>query len=250
MASPLIVIPARLAATRLPRKPLADIGGDPMIVHVWRRAMEANAGEVVVATDSLEIAEVIQKCGGRPVMTRTDHPSGSDRVFEAANLVDPAGNIDIVVNLQGDQPLFDPSLISDCLAPLADPATDISTAAALITDPSKVNEPSVVKMIGTPLRREGVFRALYFTRAPAPFGPGPLFHHIGIYAYRREALAQFVEMPPSSLEQRENLEQLRALEAGMRIDVKQVKHVPLSVDTPQDLEEVRARFSRSGAHSQ
>jgi 3-deoxy-manno-octulosonate cytidylyltransferase (CMP-KDO synthetase) len=244
MASPLIVIPARIGATRLPRKPLADIGGEPMIVHVWRRAMEADAGDVVVATDSGEIAEVVEKAGGRAVMTSPDHPSGSDRVFEAVNLADPSGTIDIVVNLQGDQPIFDPSLLTDCLVPLEDRAVDISTVAATLTDPSKVNEPSVVKMIGTPLEREGVFRALYFSRAAAPYGPGPLFIHIGIYAYRREALARFVKLPPSPLELREKLEQLRALEAGMRIDVKQVGSVPLAVDTPQDLEDARAEHKR------
>lgn len=244
MASPLIVIPARIGAMRLPRKPLADIGGEPMIVHVWRRAMEADAGEVVVATDSGEIAEVVEKAGGRAVMTSPDHPSGSDRVFEAVNLADPSGKVDIVVNLQGDQPIFDPSLLTDCLVPLADPAVDISTVAATMTDPSKVNEPSVVKVIGTPLEREGVFRALYFSRAAAPYGPGPLFIHIGIYAYRREALARFVKLPPSPLELREKLEQLRALEAGMRIDVKLVGSVPIAVDTPQDLEEARAAHQR------
>jgi len=244
MASPLIVIPARIGASRLPRKPLADIGGEPMIVHVWRRAMEADAGDVVVATDSQEIAEAVEKAGGRPILTSPDHPSGSDRVFEAVNLADPSGTVDIVVNLQGDQPIFDPSLLTDCLVPLEDPATDISTVAAILTDPSKVNEPSVVKMIGTPLEREGVYRALYFSRAAAPFGPGPLFIHIGIYAYRREALARFVKLPPSSLELREKLEQLRALEAGMRIDVKQVASVPIAVDTPRDLEDARAAYKR------
>ncbi len=244
MASPLIVIPARIGATRLPRKPLADIGGEPMIVRVWRLAMEAEAGDVVVATDSAEIAEAVQRCGGRPVMTSPDHPSGSDRVFEAVNIVDPAGEIGVVVNLQGDQPVFDPSVIARCLIPLDDPATDISTVAAPLTDPSKVNEPSVVKMIGSPLSREGAYRALYFTRAAAPFGPGPLFQHIGIYAYRREALAQFVRLPPSTLEKREKLEQLRALEAGMRIDVMQVSEAPVSVDTPEDLDYARAVVAR------
>jgi 3-deoxy-manno-octulosonate cytidylyltransferase (CMP-KDO synthetase) len=246
MASPLIVIPARIGALRLPRKPLADIGGEPMSVHVWRRAMEADAGDVVVATDSSEIAEVVEKAGGRAVMTSPDHPSGSDRVFEAVNLADPSGTVDVVVNLQGDQPIFDPSLLTDCLVPLEDPAVDISTVAATLTDPSKVNEPSVVKMIGTPLEREGVFRALYFSRAAAPYGPGPLFIHIGIYAYRRDALARFVKLPPSPLELREKLEQLRALEAGMRIDVKLVGSVPIAVDTPQDLEEARAAHKRLG----
>jgi 3-deoxy-manno-octulosonate cytidylyltransferase (CMP-KDO synthetase) len=175
-------------------------------------------------------------------MTRADHPSGSDRVFEAANIADPDGHVDIIVNVQGDQPVLEPSLIRDTIAPLADPAADIATLAVIITDPATVLEPSVVKMIGTPLPDGDTFRALYFTRAPAPFGPGPLFHHIGLYAYRRAALARFVKLPPSPLELREKLEQLRALEAGMRIDVKRVEAMPMSVDTPDDLEKVRAFF--------
>ncbi len=246
MARPLIVIPARIGATRLPRKPLADIAGEPMIVHVWRNALEAGAGDVVVATNSLDIAVAVEKAGGRPVMTRSDHPSGSDRVFEAANLVDPDGDIDVIVNVQGDQPVLAPSLIRDCLAPLDDPAVDIATVAAMLTDPACVMEPSVVKMVGTPAGTPEVFRALYFTRAPAPFGPGPLYQHIGLYAYRRDVLAQFVQMAPSPLEKREKLEQLRALEAGMRIDVKRVESVPISVDTPDDLEKVRAYFAAAG----
>jgi 3-deoxy-manno-octulosonate cytidylyltransferase (CMP-KDO synthetase) len=246
MARPLIVIPSRIGATRLPRKPLAEIAGEPMIVHVWRRAMEAEAGDVVVATDAAEIAEAIEKAGGKAVMTRTDHPSGSDRVFEAANIVDPDGQIGIIVNVQGDQPVLEPSVIRDTIAPLSDPAVDIATVAAILVDPATVLEPSVVKMIGTPLPDGNTFRALYFTRAPAPFGPGPLFHHIGLYAYRRTALARFVKLPPSPLELREKLEQLRALEAGMRIDVKCVASVPMSVDTPDDLEKVRAFFRARG----
>ena len=217
-----------------------------MIVHVWRRAMEAEAGDVVVATDAAEIAAAIEKAGGKAVMTRTDHPSGSDRVFEAANIVDPGGQIGIIVNVQGDQPVLEPSVIRDTIAPLSDPAVDIATVAAILVDPATVLEPSVVKMIGTPLPDGNTFRALYFTRAPAPFGPGPLFHHIGLYAYRRTALARFVKLPPSPLELREKLEQLRALEAGMRIDVKRVDSVPMSVDTPDDLEKVRAFFRARG----
>ena len=242
MTRPLIVIPSRIGATRLPRKPLAEIAGEPMIVHVWRQTMEADAGDVVVATDAPEIAEVIEKAGGKSVMTSADHPSGSDRVFEAANILDPEGRIDIIVNVQGDQPVLEPSLISDTIAPLADPAVDIATVAAILSDPAMVLEPSVVKMIGTPLPGGETFRALYFSRAPAPFGPGPLYVHIGLYAYRRAALARFVKLPPSPLELRERLEQLRALEAGMRIDVKRVDSVPMSVDTPDDLEKVRAYF--------
>ena len=244
MARPLIVIPARLGATRLPKKPLADIAGEPMIVHVWRRALAAEAGDVLVATDAPEIAAAIEKAGGKAVMTRADHQSGSDRVFEAAEAVDPRGEADIIVNVQGDLPLLEPTLIKDCLAPLADPAVDIGTLAVVIAEPSDAIEPSVVKVIGTPVGSD-ILRALYFTRSPAPYGPGPLYHHIGLYAYRRAALARFVALPPSTLELREKLEQLRALEAGMRIDVKGVTSVPMSVDTPADLEKVRAAVAAS-----
>jgi len=242
MARPLIVIPARLAATRLPRKPLADIAGEPMIVHVWRRAMAAEAGEVLVATDSAEIAAAIEAAGGRAVMTREDHQSGSDRVFEAVEAVDPKREADIVVNVRGDLPLLEPSLIRDGIAALADPAVDIGTLAVVITEPSDAIEPSIVKVVGTPIGPD-MQRALYFTRSPAPYGAGPLYHHIGLYAYRRAALERFVALPPSTLERRERLEQLRALEAGMRIDVEIVGSVPLGVDTPEDLERAREMLS-------
>lgn len=245
MANALIVIPARLAATRLPRKPLADIAGEPMIVHVWRRAMAAEAGEVVVATDTPEIAAAVEKAGGRAVMTRADHQSGSDRVFEAVQAVDPDGKYGIIVNVQGDQPLLDPSLIRDSIAPLSDPAVDIGTLAAVITEPSDCIEPSVVKVVGTPSGQPDTLRALYFTRSAAPYGAGPFYHHIGLYAFRRATLSRFVVLPPSTLEKREKLEQLRALEAGMRIDVKAVASVPMSVDTPADLERVRAVMAAS-----
>jgi 3-deoxy-manno-octulosonate cytidylyltransferase (CMP-KDO synthetase) len=243
MAGPLIVIPARIGATRLPRKPLADIAGEPMIVHVWRRAIEADAGEVVVATDSQEIADAIEAAGGKAVITRADHPSGSDRVFEAVNLVDPDGKSDVIVNFQGDQPVIEPSLIRDTIAPLADPAVDIGTLAVELTDPASVTEPSIVKLVGTPTGNGNMLRALYFTRAPAPFGPGPLYVHIGMYAYRRLALARFVALAPTPLEKREKLEQLRALESGMRIDARQVESMPMAVDTPADLDRVRAYFA-------
>jgi 3-deoxy-manno-octulosonate cytidylyltransferase (CMP-KDO synthetase) len=248
MARPLIVIPARLGATRLPRKPLADIAGEPMIVHVWRRAMAAEAGEVLVATDAPEIAAAIEAAGGRAVMTREDHQSGSDRVFEAVQTVDPEGEADIVVNVQGDLPLLEPSLIRDGIAALADPTVDIGTLAVVITEPSDAIEPSIVKVVGTPIGPD-MQRALYFTRSPAPYGAGPLYHHIGLYAYRRAALARFVALPPSPLELREKLEQLRALEAGMRIDVKRVETLPMSVDTPADLEKVRAAVVASAGRS-
>lgn len=238
----LIVIPARLASTRLPGKPLADIGGRPMIVHVFRRAEAAAVGRVVVATDSAEIADVVASAGGEAVMTSADLESGSDRVAEAAGHIDPAGACDVVVNLQGDLPTLAPGILAACLAPLGDADVDIATLAAEITDEAERDNPNVVKLVGTPVGN-ACLRALYFTRATAPHGPGPLYHHIGIYAYRRAALERFVALPPSLLEQRERLEQLRALEAGMRIDAGIVDWSALGVDTPADLEEARRQFA-------
>jgi 3-deoxy-manno-octulosonate cytidylyltransferase (CMP-KDO synthetase) len=239
MADVLILIPARMAASRLPGKPLADIAGAPMIVHVLRRAQEAALGPVVVATDAPEIAAAVDKAGGRAVMTRADHASGSDRIFEALGKTGLAREAEIVVNLQGDLPTLDPSLLAAALAPLADPAVDIATLATEITVERERSDPNVVKVVGTPVGPRRL-RALYFTRATAPAGEGPLYHHIGLYAYRRAALERFVALPPSTLEQRERLEQLRALEAGMRIDVALVDTVPLGVDTPDDLAKARA----------
>jgi len=242
MTDVLILIPARMAATRLPGKPLADIAGLPMIVQVLRRAEEAGIGPVVVATDSADIATAVHKAGGRAVMTRTDHASGSDRVFEALGKVDPAGRAAIIVNVQGDLPTLASADITAALTPLADAAVDIATLAAEITRAGERTDPSVVKVVGTPVAPARL-RALYFTRATAPFGDGPLYHHIGLYAFRRAALARFVALPPSPLERREKLEQLRALEAGMRIDVTIVDSVPLGVDTPEDLARARAMLS-------
>lgn len=235
----LIVIPARMQATRLPGKPLADIAGTPMIVHVWRRAVAAKAGDVIVATDSEEIADAVTAAGGKAIMTRADHASGSDRVFEAVTKADPGQRAGIIVNLQGDLPTLDPDLVTRCLAPLSDPEVDIATLTAVITEPEERTNPNVVKVVGTPIADHRL-RALYFTRASAPSGDGPLYHHIGIYAYRRASLERFVSLPPSPLEMREKLEQLRALEAGMRIDVAIVDTVPLGVDTPADLERARS----------
>ncbi|MCB1505335.1 MAG: 3-deoxy-manno-octulosonate cytidylyltransferase [Hyphomicrobiaceae bacterium] len=240
MPKVITVIPARMQATRLPGKPMADIAGVPMIVQVWRRAMAAEIGRVVVATDAAEIMDAIRAAGGESVMTRADHSSGSDRVYEAVNKVDPEISCDAVVNLQGDLPTLEPRLIRDCLAPLADPKVDIATLAAEIDDDDERANPNVVKVVGSPLGTAGRMRALYFTRATAPHGDGPLYHHIGIYAYRRSALDRFVGLAPSVLEKRERLEQLRALEDGMRIDVTVVDTVPLGVDTPADLERARA----------
>jgi len=225
-------------ATRLPGKPLADIRGRPMIVRVWQRAVAANTGHVIVATDSEEIVKVVTAAGGEAVMTRADHASGSDRVHEAVTKVDPARDASIIVNLQGDLPTLDPQLVGQCVAPLATAETAIATLAAIISEAEERTNPNVVKVVGTPIA-ENRLRALYFTRATAPSGDGPLYHHIGIYAYRRDSLERFVSLPPSPLEKREKLEQLRALEAQMRIDVTIVDTVPLGVDTPADLERAR-----------
>jgi 3-deoxy-manno-octulosonate cytidylyltransferase (CMP-KDO synthetase) len=242
MADVLIVIPARMAATRLPGKPLADIGGAPMIVHVLHRAQEAAIGPVVVATDSEAVAAAVAKAGGRAVLTRADHASGSDRIFEALEQVDGNRSIKTIVNLQGDLPTVSPAALAAALAPLSDPAVDVATLAAAIRSVEERNDPNVVKVVGTPTS-QGRLRALYFTRAVAPAGEGPLYHHIGLYAFRRAALERFVKLPPSPLERREKLEQLRALEAGMRIDVALVDTVPLGVDTPEDLEKARAMLT-------
>jgi 3-deoxy-manno-octulosonate cytidylyltransferase (CMP-KDO synthetase) len=239
MSDCIILIPARMASTRLPSKPLADIGGLPMIVRVMQQAAAAGLGPVAVATDSDEIAGAVERHGGRAVMTRPDHASGSDRICEALGRLDPDGRIATVVNVQGDLPTIDPAAIGAAVAPLADPAVDIATLAAEIRRPDEMDDPNVVKVVGTAIAR-GRLRALYFTRATAPWGDGPRYHHIGLYAYRRAALARFVALPPSPLERRERLEQLRALEAGMRIDVTVVDTVPLGVDTPADLARARA----------
>jgi 3-deoxy-manno-octulosonate cytidylyltransferase (CMP-KDO synthetase) len=234
----LILIPARLAATRLPGKPLADIAGKPMIEHVIRRAEAAHLGEVIVATDSEPILAAVEKAGARALMTRTDHASGSDRIHEALQIADPDGRVRIVVNVQGDLPMLAPDDLRSAVGLLDDPGVDIGTLCAAITKDGERTNPNVVKVVGTPIA-PGRLRALYFTRATAPWGEGPHYHHIGLYAYRRAALERFVALPPSMLEKREKLEQLRALEDGMRIDVSIVSSVPLGVDTPDDLETAR-----------
>lgn len=242
MSNPIVLIPARMASTRLPGKPLADIHGEPMIVQVWRRATEAQVGEAVVATDDQRVADAVEAAGGRAVMTGAQHQSGSDRIFEALTRLDPAGAHDIVVNIQGDLPTIEAAAVRACLAPLADPAVDIATLAAPIVRAEEKDDPNVVKAVGTEVA-PGRLRALYFTRARAPWGEGSLYHHIGLYAYRREALARFVALKPSPLEKRERLEQLRALEAGMRIDVAIVDTPPLGVDTAEDLARARAMLA-------
>lgn len=239
MRNPIVLIPARMGSTRLPGKPLADICGQPMIVHVWRRAMAAGLGPVVVAAEDAAIVSVIEAAGGRAVLTGAHHQSGSDRIFEALRLADPRGAHDVIVNVQGDLPTIEPQALRAAAGALDDPAADIGTLAALITREAEKTDPNVVKIAASQLA-SGRLRALYFTRATAPWGEGPLYHHIGLYAYRRAALERFVALPPSPLEQREKLEQLRALEAGMRIDAAVVDTVPLGVDTPHDLERARA----------
>jgi 3-deoxy-manno-octulosonate cytidylyltransferase (CMP-KDO synthetase) len=242
MSDPLIAIPARLASTRLPDKPLADLLGQPMIAQVWRRAMEADIGPVIVATDSSAIAAAIEAAGGVAVMTDPAHQTGSDRIREACDRYDPHGRHDIIVNLQGDFPTIDPKALAASILPLSDPEVAIATLCSEVVEEEEKTAPSVVKLIGshvTPHR----LRALYFTRATAPTGPGPLYHHAGVYAYRRESLNRFVSLPRSPLEIRESLEQLRALEDGMRIDAMIVDHAPRGVDTPADLDRARAALA-------
>lgn len=234
----LVIIPARMASARLPGKPLADIGGEPMVVRVARQATLAGIGRVAVATDSREIATAVEAAGFEAVMTRDDHQSGSDRVFEAAMKMDPDARARIILNVQGDIPAIEPETIRRSALPLARSMADLATLAVEITDEAEKTNPNIVKVVGTPIG-EGLLRALYFTRATAPYGEGPLYHHIGLYAWRRSALERFVSLRPSTLEKRESLEQLRALEDGMRIDVAIVDSVPLGVDTPADLERAR-----------
>ena len=239
--NPLIVIPSRMASTRLPGKPLADIHGEPMIVHVWRRAMEAGIGPVLVAAGEAEIAARRRgrrrQCGARPGPITPPAPTASSR-RSAASI--PAGRHDVIVNLQGDLPMVEPAALSAVLEPLAEPAVDIATLAIEIRDAAERDTPSIVKAVAALGPDQRVARALYFTRVACPSGEGPLYHHIGIYAYRRAALRALRALPPGRLEQREKLEQLRALEAGMRIDVALVDTVPFGVDTPADLERARA----------
>lgn len=242
--SVLILIPARMASTRLPGKPLADIAGRPMIVHVAERAAESGLGRVVVATDTLAVADAVRANGFEAVMTRADHESGSDRIFEALAALDPHGGVSTVLNVQGDLPTIEPETIRAVFRPFEDPTVDIATLGVEIVREEEKTDSNVVKIVGSPLS-DSRLRALYFTRATAPWGDGPLYHHIGLYAYRRAALQRFVALKPSTLERRERLEQLRALEAGMRIDVEIVRSLPLGVDTPHDLERARALLNRN-----
>lgn len=237
-AETIILIPARLASTRLPNKPLADIGGEPMIVQVLRRAQEAKIGNVVVACAEKEIADAVENAGGNAVLTDPAHPSGTDRIFEALTKIDPKKKYQHIVNVQGDLPTLDPHLIVEAVS-LLQKGVDIGTLVAEITKEEEKTNPNVVKAVLAlpPEKTQG--RALYFTRSTAPFGEGPFYHHIGVYAYTRQALERFVSLPTSPLEYREKLEQLRALENGMRIDVAVVNTIPLGVDTPEDLAKAR-----------
>jgi 3-deoxy-manno-octulosonate cytidylyltransferase (CMP-KDO synthetase) len=246
-ANVIVLIPARMASTRLPGKPLADLHGHPMIVHVWRRAVEAAVGRVVVATDDVAVAAAIELAGGEAMMTAADHLNGTARIHEALTRL--KSDADIVVNLQGDIPTVSPEAVRAALTPLAaDPAVSIGTICTEIVRAEERTDPNVVKVIGSPatLGEEdaGILRVLYFTRATAPWGEGPLYHHIGLYAYRRAALERYVALPPSPLELREKLEQLRALENGMRIDAAIVDEVPLGVDTPHDLARARELLAK------
>ncbi|WP_105417009.1 3-deoxy-manno-octulosonate cytidylyltransferase [Neorhizobium sp. T25_27] len=243
----LVLIPARMASTRLPGKPLADIAGLPMIVQVAKRAEEAQVGRIIVAVDHQDVYDAVAAAGFDVVMTRQDHQSGSDRIFEAVQKADPDAQIDFVINVQGDLPTIEPEAVRASLRPLDNPSTDIATLTVEITDEHEKTNPNVVKIVGSPISATRL-KALYFTRATAPYGNGPLYHHIGLYAYRRAALEKFVSLGPSVLEKRESLEQLRALEAGMRIDAEIVDSVPLGVDTPADLEKARAiLFARASS---
>lgn len=238
--NPILMIPARMASTRLPGKPLADIGGVPMIVRVWARAEAARLGPVVVAASEPEVVAAVKKAGGRAVMTDPDLPSGSDRIWAALTALDPEGRHDVVVNLQGDLPALDPAELRLVVDLLAESGADIATLAAPIDNEGDRINPAVVKAVAAWNADETRGRCLYFTRASAPTGEGTLWHHVGLYAYRRTALARFVSLPPSPLEQREKLEQLRALEAGLSIAIARVDAPPLSVDTPDDLARARA----------
>ncbi len=241
---PIVLIPARMASTRLPGKPLADICGLPMIVRVWRQAVAAEVGPVVVACSEHEVQKAVESAGGRAVMTPASLPSGSDRVWAAYNAVDRGFEHDLIVNLQGDLPTFDPACIRAAIDAMVTTGADIGTCAAEIEDDEDADNPNAPKVVATWDVGNVRGRAHYFTRSRAPWGSGPLFVHVGIYVYRREALQRFVGLQPSPLEMREKLEQLRAIEAGMTIAVGRVNEVPLSVDTPADLEKVRALVAK------
>lgn len=233
----LVIIPTRLAATRLPNKPLADLHGKPMIVHVWEKAMRANVGPVIVASADQAILDAVRTLGGEGVLTDPALPTGTDRVKAAMDLYDPQEKYSHIINIQGDLPTLDPSLVRESLEPFKDPFVDMATLATLIEDPHELNDTNVVKISLSLEEGENIGRALYFSRNLIPSGEGPHYHHIGLYAYTRACLNRYVNLPVNPLEVREKLEQLRALAHGLRIDVKVVKtKAPFGVDTPADLE--------------
>jgi len=238
--NPIILIPARMAAARLPGKPLADIGGQAMIVRVWRQALEADIGPVVVAAAEAEIVQTVTEEGGRAVLTDPALPSGSDRILAALLTLDPDARHDVVVNLQGDMPFVSPDAPRACVDLLArESACDIATLVAPEASPDDRTNPDVVKAILALKPGAACGRALYFTRG-TPYGGGPVWRHVGVYGYRREALARFTAAPPSPLELREKLEQLRALELGLSIHAAITPTAPLSVDNAADLAAARA----------
>jgi 3-deoxy-manno-octulosonate cytidylyltransferase (CMP-KDO synthetase) len=237
--NPIVLIPIRLASTRLAEKALADIHGKPMAEWVWEKATQANIGPVVVACDHEAVYSLIKARGGQAVMTDPTLPSGSDRIWSALKTFDPDGTYNIIVNLQGDLPTINPATIHDSLKPLENLKVDIATLAVTIKDEEEKLNPNVVKVVLAGNNEEPIRRAVYFSRQPIPYGNGPLYHHVGIYCYRRKALERFIQLPPSQLEQQERLEQLRALEAGMRIDVCVIDKAPGGVDTQEDLEKAR-----------
>ena len=253
--SPVIIIPARMAASRLPGKPLTDIAGKPMIQRVLERARAADIAPVWVATDDDSIVEAVRAAGGNAVKTRADHPSGSDRTFEAVERIDPDRQFDLILNLQGDLPELDPMVPATLLATAEHSRAELSTLVTL-ADEEEAARAQIVKAVvswqdGTATPTVGIprigipriGRALYFSRAPVPTGTAPKYHHVGVYGWRRGALARFVELPPSPLEMAEKLEQLRALEAGMTIAVAEIDAAPAGVDTQEDLAATRQRLS-------
>jgi len=242
----IVLIPARLASQRLPDKPLAELGGVPMIVHVWRRGCEADVGPVVVACAEQEIARAVEAHGGTAILTDPALPSGSDRILQALTKFDPERRFERIVNLQGDLPSLEPEPIRAVLEPIEQLGTDIGTLARVIEAPHQRDDPSVVKpVVAWDRDNPRLGRALYFSRATVPSGDGVLHHHIGIYGFRRAALEKFAALPASPLEQRERLEQLRALENGMTIGVALVDTNPLEINTPEDLERAHSTFAGS-----
>ncbi len=244
----LVVIPARLAATRLPRKPLVELAGAPLILHVLERGLEAAVGPVVVAAADPEIAFAVENAGGRAVLTDPALPSGTDRVLAAVDELDPGHRFELVINLQGDMPELPPDALRRAMAPVVEDGCDIGTLVVPTDDARVRDDANVVKAVVSFVDDgETKGRALYFTRAAAPAGPGPVQHHVGVYAFRRDALERFCDLEPSPLERRERLEQLRALEAGMSIGVRRIAVAPPGIDTADDLAAAERRLARRTA---